>query len=210
MHQALAADANNPDFRSGTVHAPRTHAPCARASARRPKARSPPCAITSIAFRRTLRSSARQLLEEDIAVLLGSEREALLHIDAAKIRCHGDYHLGQVLRVEDDYVILDFEGEPMRTVAERRAKQSPLKDVAGMLRSYHYAAYAGLFAFTQQPARRVRPLRSRGPSYGSSGSRPLSSAPIVPPPHGEAFLPARPQRSPRCSMPSGWTRSFTS
>jgi maltose alpha-D-glucosyltransferase/alpha-amylase len=50
-----------------------------------------------------------------------------------------------VLRVDDDYIILDFEGEPARTVAERRAKQSPLKDVAGMVRSYHYAAYAGLF-----------------------------------------------------------------
>jgi maltose alpha-D-glucosyltransferase/alpha-amylase len=61
---------------------------------------------------------------------------------------HGDYHLGQVLAAEDDYVILDFEGEPTRTVAERRRKFSPLRDVAGMLRSYHYAAYAGLFAFT--------------------------------------------------------------
>ncbi|HEY6342457.1 MAG TPA: maltose alpha-D-glucosyltransferase [Bryobacteraceae bacterium] len=86
-------------------------------------------------------SRRRQILE----TFRGLVREDL---GGQRIRIHGDYHLGQVVRVKTDYVVLDFEGEPARPLAERRSKQSPLKDVAGMLRSFSYAAYAALMNYT--------------------------------------------------------------
>jgi maltose alpha-D-glucosyltransferase/alpha-amylase len=147
MHRALAADADNADFAPEPFTASdadalrqsiRAQADSSLGALRDNLDRLPP----------DVASSARRLLEIGSHGLRRDEDARLLRVAAVKIRCHGDYHLGQVLRVENDYVILDFEGEPVRTVAERRAKQSPLKDVAGMLRSYHYAAYAGLFAFT--------------------------------------------------------------
>ena len=81
-----------------------------------------------------------------------------------KIRVHGDYHLAQVLSVEDDFVIIDFEGEPTRPLAERRARQSPLRDVAGMLRSFSYAAHAALAEVVGDRGRR-RALQRRAASW---------------------------------------------
>lgn len=66
-------------------------------------------------------------------------------LNSARIRIHGDYHLGQVIRSGDDWIILDFEGEPEATIRDRKVKQSPLKDVAGMCRSFHYAVFATIF-----------------------------------------------------------------
>ncbi len=68
-------------------------------------------------------------------------------ISALKIRIHGDYHLGQVLFTGKDFVIIDFEGEPLRSPSERRLKYSCFRDVAGMIRSYHYAVYSVLFQY---------------------------------------------------------------
>jgi maltose alpha-D-glucosyltransferase/alpha-amylase len=145
MHQALASATNNNDFTPEPLTAENfegirtdilTQAEQSFAALRDNLQRLPPELI----------ADAEHLLNrgrEEIERLL-----SLPHaLGASRTRIHGDYHLGQVLWADNDYVILDFEGEPARSVAERRAKFSPVRDVAGMLRSYHYAAYAALFAY---------------------------------------------------------------
>jgi maltose alpha-D-glucosyltransferase/alpha-amylase len=90
------------------------------------------------------REEGRQVL--DLEPRIASTLRAFLarRLTTTRIRVHGDYHLGQVLYTGHDFVIVDFEGEPTRTLYERRLKRLALRDVAGMLRSFSYAGHAAL------------------------------------------------------------------
>jgi len=106
------------------------------------------------------RDTANELTAREPEILRRFHATLATPLQALRTRIHGDYHLGQVLYTGSDFVIIDFEGEPARPLAERRGKQSPLQDVAGMLRSFHYAAFAPLLGAAGEP------LFSRGHSGG--------------------------------------------
>jgi maltose alpha-D-glucosyltransferase/alpha-amylase len=91
-----------------------------------------------------VRADAQGVIELEKAIIGRFQEITRRKVSGMRIRCHGDYHLGQVLHTGNDFVIVDFEGEPARHLGERRIKRSPLRDVAGMIRSFHYAAYAAL------------------------------------------------------------------
>ncbi len=143
MHNALAAG-TEPDF------APEAFTPLYQRSlyqSMRSQAR-----LTLAMVRRQLEHLPKAQAS-DAARLLAAEKALMAKfaavrdgkIDAQRIRGHGDYHLGQLLFTGRDFVILDFEGEPARSIGERRLKWSPLRDIAGMFRSFDYAAAAALF-----------------------------------------------------------------
>ncbi len=91
-----------------------------------------------------LHEDAKKILNLEKPIIECYELVRQKKITASRIRCHGDYHLGQVLHTGNDFAIIDFEGEPARSLSERRLKRSPLRDVAGMLRSFHYATHSAI------------------------------------------------------------------
>ena len=93
----------------------------------------------------SFRGEAEDVLAAEKEILSREKRLLDRKSNAAKIRIHGDYHLGQLLYTGKDFVILDFEGEPARALSERKLKRSALRDVAGMMRSFQYAAYSALW-----------------------------------------------------------------
>jgi maltose alpha-D-glucosyltransferase / alpha-amylase len=133
-------------------------------------------------WRRELEASASDMLSrldreraklpdpaQDLAERLISHRDGLFRqirvlmpdgAEALKTRFHGDFHLGQVLVVKNDFVIVDFEGEPARPLADRRRKSPPLRDVAGMIRSFDYASFTAVRQLAEaRPAMEPRMLQ---------------------------------------------------
>jgi trehalose synthase-fused probable maltokinase len=144
LHLALASDPNDPDFSPQPLSAGD-----GKELADGILAFVQKVSDLIAAKMETLPDPARNLAQRFLSAApeLRSRAAGLaIPANVAKTRTHGDYHLGQVIETGGDFVIIDFEGEPLRSLATRRERRSPFRDVAGMLRSFDYAAHAALDA----------------------------------------------------------------
>jgi maltose alpha-D-glucosyltransferase / alpha-amylase len=165
LHRALAAETDDPAFAGEPIgaddlaswgHAVHEQHALARTALRR--------ALGDIDEPHRARAEAVLAGERLIAARID---ELTSHpVDALKTRIHGDYHLGQVLVSHNDFFIIDFEGEPARSFEQRRQKLSPLKDVAGMIRSFDYAAYQACRWALEQPLPNAAAAVTAAESWG--------------------------------------------
>jgi maltose alpha-D-glucosyltransferase / alpha-amylase len=141
-----------------------------------------------------LAESARRVLESEARILRSFEAFLRQRLDAQRIRIHGDYHLEQVLNTGKDYVIIDFQGGRDRSLAERRRKRSPLRDVAGMIRSFHSAAFGVLYD-AQVIRREDRPGLMPWATHWHAWASATFLAAYLERTGDAAFIPSEPQRA---------------